>query len=295
MTIANWFPYPSGGNGSADGSRAVDAGSVSASAARAATVDMRSRRQMSNALLVAASRSANGRPLAVMGPQVGYFYPQFLMELDLHGGGIDARGAAFPGVSLYVLLGRGRDYAWSATSSGSDNIDQYVERLCNRDGSPATRASTGYLHKDRCREMGAFDAGTLSAGGGEPARQVSFRDDGPRPGQRHGDDRRAALRGGAEAVDTRPRADERDRLRRPQRQPRPLRARLRPGDEPGRVHVQLALRRRPRHRVLLVWAAAGPGTRDRPEPADARHRPLGVARVPLARGCTRRRSTRAAA
>jgi acyl-homoserine lactone acylase PvdQ len=175
VTLRRRFPYPTGGHGSAPGSRAVDAGSISASAARAATVEMSSRRQMSNALLVAASRSADRRPLAVMGPQVGYFYPQFLMELDLHGGGIDARGAAFPGVSLYVLLGRGRDYAWSATSSGSDNIDQYVERLCNRDGSPATRASTGYVHRGRCREMGTFDAGTLCAGGGQPARRVSFR------------------------------------------------------------------------------------------------------------------------
>jgi acyl-homoserine lactone acylase PvdQ len=175
VTIKRRFPYPTGGTGSAPGSRAVDAGSVSASAARAATVDTRSRKQMSNALLVARWRSANKRPLAVMGPQVGYFYPQFLMELDLHGGGIDARGAAFPGVSLYVLLGRGKDYAWSATSSGSDNIDQYVERLCNTNGTPASRASTGYVYKGRCRPMTTFDAGTLGAGGGEPARRVTFR------------------------------------------------------------------------------------------------------------------------
>ncbi len=175
VTLSKRFPYPSGGSGGAPGSRAVDAGSVSASAARAATVETQQRKQMSNALLVGRNRSANGRPLAVMGPQVGYFYPQFLMELDLHGGGIDARGAAFPGVSLYVLLGRGRDYAWSATSSGSDNIDQYVEQLCNTNGSPATRASTGYVYKGRCRPMGSFDAGTLGAGGGEPARQIAFR------------------------------------------------------------------------------------------------------------------------
>jgi acyl-homoserine lactone acylase PvdQ len=175
VTLKTHFPYRAGGRGSAAGSRAVDAGSISASAARAATADMAQRRQMSNALLAARWRSANGRPLAVMGPQVGYFYPQFLMELDLHGGGIDARGAAFPGVSLYVLLGRGRDYAWSATSSGSDNIDQYVEQLCNADGSSATRASTGYRYRGRCRPMTTFDAGTLGAGGGEPARRLTFR------------------------------------------------------------------------------------------------------------------------
>jgi acyl-homoserine lactone acylase PvdQ len=48
----------------------------------------------SNALLVAGARSSNRHPLWAAGPQVGYFYPQILMEMDLHGGGIDARGAA---------------------------------------------------------------------------------------------------------------------------------------------------------------------------------------------------------
>ena len=52
------------------------------------------------------------------------------MEEDLHGPGIDARGAAFPGVGLYVLLGHGRDYAWSATTATSDNVDTFAEVLC---------------------------------------------------------------------------------------------------------------------------------------------------------------------
>jgi acyl-homoserine lactone acylase PvdQ len=104
----------------------------------------------SNALLVNANRSTSGRPLAVMGPQVGYFSPQILMELDLHGPGYDARGAAFPGISLYVLLGRGRDYAWSATTAYGDHQDEFVERLCEPDGSTPTLASRHYVYKGRC-------------------------------------------------------------------------------------------------------------------------------------------------
>src|SRR5205814_8807262 len=57
---------------------------------------------MSNALLVSGADSASGHPLAVFGPQVAYFAPEILMEEDLHGPGIDAKGAAFPGVNLYV-------------------------------------------------------------------------------------------------------------------------------------------------------------------------------------------------
>jgi acyl-homoserine lactone acylase PvdQ len=88
---------------------------------------------MSNSLLVRAKDSANGHPVAVMGPQVGYYVPQILMEEDLHGPGIDARGATFPGVNLYVQLGHGRDYAWSATTATSDNTDTFAEKLCQDD------------------------------------------------------------------------------------------------------------------------------------------------------------------
>ncbi|MDX6518334.1 MAG: hypothetical protein QOF50_1180, partial [Gaiellaceae bacterium] len=52
---------------------------------------------MSNAILIGAKRSATGHPIFVAGPQVGYFFPQFFLEADLHGGGFDTRGVIFPG------------------------------------------------------------------------------------------------------------------------------------------------------------------------------------------------------
>jgi acyl-homoserine lactone acylase PvdQ len=122
---------------------------------------------MSNALLVSARRSATGHPIMVAGPQVGYTYPEILMELDLHGGGIDARGAAFPGLSFYVLLGRGKDFAWSATSAETDVVDDFAETLCGDD--------THYVFKGECREMDTFDAGTLHGRLGEPDRRLVYR------------------------------------------------------------------------------------------------------------------------
>jgi hypothetical protein len=107
----------------------------------------------SNALLVSRTESESGHPVAVMGPQVSYFIPQILLEQDLHGPDIDAQGAAFAGVSPYVLLGRGQDYSWSATSAGQDNIDTFAERLCEPDGSQPTVQSTHYLYKGQCRAM----------------------------------------------------------------------------------------------------------------------------------------------
>ena len=108
---------------------------------------------MSNALLVSGAESESGHPVAVMGPQVAYFMPQILVEMDLHGPDIDAQGAAFPGISPYVLLGRGQDYAWSATSAGQDIIDTFAEKLCEPDGSAPDVQSTHYLYKGECREM----------------------------------------------------------------------------------------------------------------------------------------------
>lgn len=108
---------------------------------------------MSNALLVGSKLSTSGRPIAVYGPQVAYWSPEILMELDLHGPGIDARGVGFPGISQYVLLGRGADYAWSATSAGGDQVDTFVEKLCDPAGGEATVDSTGYLKDGECVEM----------------------------------------------------------------------------------------------------------------------------------------------
>jgi acyl-homoserine lactone acylase PvdQ len=169
----------------AAGSTVVDAGSFTPVSYGVATA--RQQRLLSNALLVGRSRSATGHPLFVAGPQTGHFYPQILMELDLHGGGIDARGAAFPGLSFYVLLGRGKDFAWSLTSSTSDLIDDYVEELCGDD--------THYRFNGECREMGTFDAGVLEGASDEPDRRLVFRTTvhGPVVGYATVDGRRVAI------------------------------------------------------------------------------------------------------
>jgi acyl-homoserine lactone acylase PvdQ len=105
----------------------------------------------SNAVMVARSLSSDGRALAAMGPQVGYYSPQIFVEYELHGGGIDSEGVSFPGASPWPLIGHGIDFAWSGTSANGDNQDTFVERLCNTDGSPATKDSTHYLYRGRCR------------------------------------------------------------------------------------------------------------------------------------------------
>ena len=96
------------------------------------------------------ARVKTGHPIAVFGPQTAYYTPQLLMDVDVHGPGMDARGATFAGISLYVLLGHGRDYAWSATSAGQDIIDTYAVPLCEPDGSKPTISSSHYRFHGQC-------------------------------------------------------------------------------------------------------------------------------------------------
>ncbi|MGW2952596.1 penicillin acylase family protein [Streptomyces eurythermus] len=112
---------------------AATAGAAKTSATAAGTALGSARRGMSNALVVSGEHTASGHPIAVFGPQTGYFAPQLLLLQEIQGPGISARGASFAGLSMYVELGRGQDYAWSATTSGQDIIDTYAVELCQDD------------------------------------------------------------------------------------------------------------------------------------------------------------------
>ncbi|GAB2856062.1 penicillin acylase family protein [Streptomyces deserti] len=126
--------------GSAATSRATTASGAAAEAAVSSA-----RRGMSNALVVSGEHTASGHPIAVFGPQTGYFAPQLLLLQEIQGPGISARGASFAGLSMYVHLGRGQDYSWSATTSGQDIIDTYAVELCQDDHH--------YLYRGTCTPM----------------------------------------------------------------------------------------------------------------------------------------------
>ena len=110
-------------------------------------------RAVSNALLVGADRVAVRHADRRHRPAGRLLLAQILMEIDLHGAGIDARGATFPGISLYVLLGRGQDFAWSATTAYSDVVDQFVEKLCEPGRRRRRPESDHYLYKGAVRAV----------------------------------------------------------------------------------------------------------------------------------------------
>jgi acyl-homoserine lactone acylase PvdQ len=156
------FPYGATPRKRAKGSLALpDPGSVrfsKVSAATAGTPHSALRtphfpKGMSNALVVSAKESESGHPIAVFGPQTAYFAPEVLMEQDVHAPGIDARGVAFPGTNVFVQLGHGQDYAWSATTSAQDLIDTFAVDLCEPDGSKPTIDSMSYRFRGACRPI----------------------------------------------------------------------------------------------------------------------------------------------
>ena len=140
------------------GSVILDPGSFQATPAvpaRMATDPTDTAPTASNTLMVDGAHSTTGNPLMVGGPQIGYFWPGFVYEIDMDAPGLQWRGSTsvpFPG---YLLIGRGDDFANTLTSAGGDIIDQYVEKLCN--GSDQM-----YLYKGECLPMENFNAGTLA-------------------------------------------------------------------------------------------------------------------------------------
>ena len=174
-TTSKAFPYDQVPTGPTPGSLVIDHNSASASAVQAIATAKAARRKASNFLLVGPHHSRDGHPLAVMGPQLGYFYPEIVMQADLHGGGIDAQGVIAP-ISPYVFIGRGRDFAWSLTSAGSQNTMQFLEKLCNPDKSPPTRASDHYVYNGACIPLNTVDAGLLGASFTELEHEVFFKE-----------------------------------------------------------------------------------------------------------------------
>lgn len=98
----------------------------------------------SYAFAVAPRRTTTGAAMLVSGPQLGYSYPDQLWEVEVHGGGYDARGATVPGLPT-IGIGYGRRVAWGLTTGNSKTIDSFIETTRRVDGA------LEYLHRGAWR------------------------------------------------------------------------------------------------------------------------------------------------
>jgi penicillin amidase len=80
----------------------------------------------SNAALIGPKLSTSGRALLLGGPQMGYTAPQINHEMGIHRGPVDLTGMEIAGAP-WILIGVGKNFAWSLTTGGTDNMDIYVE------------------------------------------------------------------------------------------------------------------------------------------------------------------------
>ena len=82
----------------------------------------------SNAWMVSPKKSQSGNALQVGGPQMGHSIPQIVLEVGLHGAGIDAVGMMMP-QGPFILIGVSEYGAWTSTTGVSDVMDTYIEVL----------------------------------------------------------------------------------------------------------------------------------------------------------------------
>ncbi|MEU8227567.1 penicillin acylase family protein [Kribbella sp. NPDC048915] len=231
------------------------------------------KKAMSNALLVSGAHTQSGRPIAVYGPQTGYFAPQLLLRQELQGPGVSSRGIAFAGLNFYTLIGRGPDYSWSATSAGQDITDTFAVPLCEPAGGTPTKASQYYVFRGRCvpiERLERHNEWYSSLGSSEPAGSytlVALR-------TKYGIVTHRGTVGGKPVLFTKNRSTYgneagsalgfmqfndpgQDQVGR----------RLPAGRGEHRVHVQLVLHRKELDRVLQLRRQPGSRERRRPEPA----------------------------
>ncbi len=82
----------------------------------------------SNAWMVTPKKSETKNALQVGGPQMGQSIPQIVLEIGLHGAGMNAVGMMMPHMPS-ILIGVSEHGAWTSTTGASDVIDTYIEVL----------------------------------------------------------------------------------------------------------------------------------------------------------------------
>jgi penicillin amidase len=99
----------------------------------------------SNAWMVVPRKSETGNALLQGGPQMGQSIPQIVLEIGLHGAGINAVGMMMPHMPS-ILIGVSEHGAWTSTTGSSDVIDTYIEVLKPGD-------ATKYWYKGQWHDM----------------------------------------------------------------------------------------------------------------------------------------------
>ncbi len=89
-------------------------------------LDVAARAGGSNSFVVAATRSATGRPLLANDPHLAVEMPSIWYEVHVVAAGLDVTGVTLPSTP-FVIIGHNARLAWGLTNTGLDVQDFYVE------------------------------------------------------------------------------------------------------------------------------------------------------------------------
>ena len=95
--------------------------------------------QGSNGFAIAPSNTANRRSLLLINPHTSFFVRAEVQVVSEEG--LNAYGAVTWG-QIFVYQGFNEHAGWMHTSSGVDNIDEYLETVTHKDGRPVYRYGT---------------------------------------------------------------------------------------------------------------------------------------------------------
>ena len=80
----------------------------------------------SYAIALSGKKTTTGKAMLESAPQLGWTSPSYLYEIEIHGGGYDARGVTVPGLPV-VGIGYNANVAWALTTGYSKTIDSFIE------------------------------------------------------------------------------------------------------------------------------------------------------------------------
>ena len=103
-------------------------------AVHAATLSLGLPQFGSNAWAVSPSKSSTGGALLWGAPQVSYFVPQVVDEMEISGGLTHVRGMSVPGGGPAVVIGYTPHLSWSITTAQDDQVDTYIDKVRSHDG-----------------------------------------------------------------------------------------------------------------------------------------------------------------
>jgi penicillin amidase len=88
----------------------------------------------SNAWAISPSKSSTGGALLWGAPQVSYYVPQVIDEMEISGGLTHVRGMSVPGGGPAVVIGYTPHISWSITTAQDDQVDTYIDQIRTQDG-----------------------------------------------------------------------------------------------------------------------------------------------------------------